>query len=159
MTVGIDTYVTVAEADEYISTHYRSNSKDRKRWNELETEDKEVLLVNACTELETLPFQGRKAVVDQPLSFPRLPMQYGRTDEGAPANVKAAQIELALWLSDEEKQVEIAQRVELQGQGVQSFSVGNLSESYNAPITHAALKCSKAKVLLSRYLNGGYAIC
>lgn len=70
LTVGTDSYVTVAEADEYISKRYTSNSKDRKRWEELSKEDKEIIIRNACDEIELMPFQGRKITMEQKLAFP-----------------------------------------------------------------------------------------
>lgn len=160
--VGKNSYVTVAEADEYITSHYRSNSKDRQRWSELPEEDKEILLQNACTEIELLPFPGRKADREQELAFPRLPQQYGQAQD-PPKRILAAQIELALWLSDGGKQEELSQRQELQGQGVTSFSLGDLSESYQGGVSSAtqntALLCPKVKALLTPYLSGGYVTC
>lgn len=157
---GVNTYVTVAQADSYIISHYRSNNKDRQRWTAFEEEDKEILLLNACTQIEQLPFPGRKAGRDQELAFPRLPLQYGQAQD-PPKRILAAQIELALWLSDEAKQEDTSQRQELQDQGVTSFSLGDLSESYGEglPYKDSALLCPMAKTLLKSYLSGGYATC
>lgn len=161
ITVGTNSYVTIADADTYISGHYRSNNTDKKRWDELEEEDKEVCLVNACELIEVLPFQGRKALSTQTMQFPRLPMQYCHTEEGTPANVKQAQIELALYLSNDEAQADAEQRKALQTQGVKSFSVGKLSEAYatDTSIKSAAYLCTKCMDKLKPYLNGGYATC
>lgn len=159
MTVGTDTYVSVAAADAYITSHYRGNNANRVRWMTLSDEDKVILLVAACAEMDTLPYQGRKASRDQQLAFPRLPLQYGRTQE-PPADIKAAQIELALWMSDDSKQADAEQRQNLQAQGVKQFSVGDLSETYETgKATHTALLCPKAAQLLKPYLCGGYALC
>ncbi len=158
--VGKNSYVNVEDADAYVTGHYRSNSKDRQRWEGLETEDKEILLVGACAEIELLTFCGRKAGTNQVLAFPRLPMQYGQPQQ-APAVVTAAQIELALWLSDDVRQAEAGQRQSLQMQGVQSFSLGDLSESYTPSAVGklGTLLCPKAARLLSPYMTGGYALC
>lgn len=159
MTVGTDTYVSVAAADAYITSHYRGNNANRVRWMTLSDEDKVILLVVACAEMDTLPYQGRKASRDQQLAFPRLPLQYGR-DLEPPDNIKAAQIELALWMSDDSKQADAEQRQNLQAQGVKQFSVGDLSETYETgKATHTALLCPKAAQLLKPYLCGGYALC
>lgn len=160
MQVGTDSYVTVAEADNYIATHYTSTNPARLRWSSMRESDKSIVLVEACAEIEALQFQGRKSEIDQPMLFPRLPFQlYG--DTGAPDKIKFAQIELALWLSDDEKQSDISQRRDLQSQGVQSFSIGDLSENYTqgAGEKPAPLLCPKVKSLLSPYLNGGYLTC
>ena len=71
MVVGTDTYVTVDEADAYAITHYRSTRPERLRWTALSEDDKTILLRDACSSMEQLPFQGRKAEIGQLLSFPR----------------------------------------------------------------------------------------
>lgn len=95
------------------------------------------------------------------MAFPRLPYQYGKVEEIAPLRVKQAQVELALWLSDDTKQANQSQRQELQSQGVESFSIGDLSESYGKGVGEkpAPLLCSKVKALVAPYLDGGYDIC
>ncbi|MFT3951183.1 MAG: hypothetical protein QM689_04415 [Oscillospiraceae bacterium] len=159
LTIGTDSYITVADADGYISGHYRSNNLSRTRWEALPEEDREILLRQACAAIETLPFHGRKANPAQKLAFPRLPFQYGNAED-APDSVKNAQAELALWLSDDTKQAEQAQRQELQAQGVTSFSVGDLSENYGATQTKSPAElCAKCAALLAPWLNGGFGIC
>lgn len=159
--ISKNTYISREYADEYISSRYRSNSKDRKRWEELSEEDKEILLISACDGLESLQWQGRTATKGQAMAFPRLPFQYGKTDEIAPLRVKQAQAELALWLSDDTRQSKLSKRQELQSQGVESFSIGDLSESYGEGVGEksAPLLCLKVKNLISPYLNGGVDIC
>ena len=160
MQIGIDSYATVIEADAYITARYRSTDDALLRWTALEDTDKEILLLNACTEIEALPFHGRKVLIDQLLAFPRLPYQE-LTPEAVPENVKNAQIEYALWLSNDDKQRDAEQRAGLQAQGVTSFSIGDLSENYGAGAAErlAPLLCPKVKVLLSPYLNGGHVTC
>lgn len=153
MVVGVNTYVTVAEADAYVLAHYRSTSTPRIRWTAFSEDDKAILLADACFEMEQLPFHGHKAENGQLLAFPR------RGQDAVPEAVKSAQVELAVWLSDDVKQSEAEQRRALQGQGVKSFSVGDLSETYNGISTGArSLLCPKAKLLLSPYLTGAYAV-
>ena len=159
--VGKNTYVSKDFADEYITSRYKTDSGDRNRWRETPEEDKEILLVSACDELERLQWQGRTVVKGQAMAFPRLPYQYGKVEEIAPLRVKQAQVELALWLSDDTKQANQSQRQELQSQGVESFSIGDLSESYGKGVGEkpAPLLCSKVKALATPYLDGGYDIC
>ncbi|MEM5780439.1 MAG: hypothetical protein AAGU02_04765, partial [Lawsonibacter sp.] len=57
---GVNSYITVAEADALISGRHRGTDPGRLRWEGLSEEDKEVLLLTACEELEALPFQGIK---------------------------------------------------------------------------------------------------
>jgi hypothetical protein len=156
MQVNKDSYVTLDEANAYINSRYPSKSKDATRWASLSDEDKEAYLLTACAQLELLPWQGRAASSDQPMMWPRLPYQYLRAN-GAPDPVKDAQIELALWLSDEAKRSKQGMRRELQEQGVTSFSLDGLSETYADTVAQpVTLACEKAKTLVSRYLSGSY---
>lgn len=156
-------YSSVKEADSYISTHYTSKSAAYKRWNALSEDDKAVYLNNAFDSIECLKFGGRKAVPEQETAFPRLPYQYGHTDSGAPERVKSAEIELALYLSDEKKQESSEKRSKLIADGVKSFSLGDLSESYGDNVQSASkpsiYDCKKAAILLAPYLSGGFEIC
>lgn len=156
-------YNTVETADSYIAAHYTSRSADRIRWVALTPEDKAVYLTNAYEAIEELPFHGRKVANGQESAFPRLPYQYGHTEEGAPSNVLAAEAELALYLSDEKKQQSSQKRRELQADGVTSFEIGDLSETYaDTEVSTAKTsieKCRKAMELLAPYLSGGYEIC
>lgn len=156
-------YSSVKEADSYISTHYTSKSAACKRWNALSEDDKAVYLNNAFDSIECLKFGGRKAVPEQETAFPRLPYQYGHTDSGAPERVKSAEIELALYLSDEKKQESSEKRSKLIADGVKSFSLGDLSESYGDNVQSASKSsiydCKKAAILLAPYLSGGFEIC
>lgn len=156
-------YSSVKEADSYISTHYTSKSAAYKRWNALSEDDKAVYLNNAFDSIECLKFGGRKAVPEQETAFPRLPYQYGHTDSGVPERVKSAEIELALYLSDEKKQESSEKRSKLIADGVKSFSLGDLSESYGDNVQSASKSsiydCKKAAILLAPYLSGGFEIC
>lgn len=156
-------YSSVKEADSYISTHYTSKSAAYKRWNALSEDDKTVYLNNAFDSIECLKFGGRKAVPEQETAFPRLPYQYGHTDSGVPERVKSAEIELALYLSDEKKQESSEKRSKLIADGVKSFSLGDLSESYGDNVQSASKSsvydCKKAAILLAPYLSGGFEIC
>lgn len=156
-------YATIEQADSYIITHYSSKSAARKRWEALSDDEKTVFLINAFEAIEALPFRGRKASLEQTAAFPRLPYQYGKTDEGAPQRVKFAEIELALWLSDESKRESSEKRAQLIADDVKSFSVGDLSESYGGGSesvqTFSAVSCKKAAELLSPYLSGGFEMC
>lgn len=156
-------YSSVELADSYIKSHYTADSEECTRWDALTEDNKKVYLNNAFDAIEALHFKGRKAFLGQEKAFPRLPYQYGKTEEGAPARVVNAEIELALWLSDEKKQKTSRRRSQLIADGVKSFSVGDLSESYgeaeNGSQKLTAQSCKKAMELLAPYLSGGFGIC
>ncbi len=156
LTVGTDSYITVEYADEYISGHYRAGSTDRNRWEALGKEERENFLKAACEELERVKWHGRVVRRDQLLSFPRLPYQ-DQTAEEAPENIKKAQAELALWLSDEQGQEDLRQRKQIRLQGVKSVSIGSLSMSFaEGTKSEFALVCPAVVGLIAPYLNGGY---
>jgi len=153
MTPGIDSYVTLAEADDYISNFHPGSA-----WENLIGAKREQRLVLACERLEALPFSGRKTGRDQTLSFPRFP------NTTVPESIKAAQVEIALlFVSQSGLSAEAAQRANLQRQGVTSFSIGDLSESYGGKSglveDHTFLANAEIHALLNRFLQGGYPIC
>lgn len=150
MQVSTDTYVTVAEADTYVLTRYRSISTARTRWTALPESDKEILLKDACGVMEQLPFHGYKAKDGQLLAFPR------QGQDEVPEAVKAAQVEIALWLSDDASQAEAEKRRALQAQGVTTFSIDDLSETYGRLSSNRVPLPLRAQMLLARYLNGAY---
>lgn len=160
LTVGTDSYVTITDADGYISRNYRSNSSDRSRWDNLTEEDKEIILRQAFSEIERLPLCGRKYVTDQKLQFPRVRFGDYQPPPDCPDEVKAAQIELALWLSDDKLQADISQRQSRQAQCMNSISVGSMSESYENCKTYQSVirLCYPANILLLSWLNGGYEV-
>lgn len=128
----------------------------------MSNDDKTVLLQNAFEAIEQLPFRGRKMASDQEAAFPRLPFQYGEQDAEAPTNVKNAEVELALWMSDDSKQKSAEKRAQMISDGVKSFSLGDLSESYAgkpACSDFTAKSCQKCMNLLRQYLTGGFGTC
>ena len=158
LTVGTDSYITVEYADRYIAEHYLPENSEQKRWSDLGTEEKEIRLRLACEELEQLPWQGAAIAKDQPLAFPRAPYQTYTATE-APTKIKNAQVELALWRSDDQAQADAAQREQLKLEGVQSVSLGSLSMSFSgdgANASASALTCPKVRRLVTPYIRGGY---
>ena len=135
-------YCTVEYADEYFSGRLHAES-----WGETSDADKEKALKQATREIDRQPLTGRKATDTQALAFPRYP------DAEIPEAVKEACCEVALALLERGN----SQRRKLQQEGVQSFTLGNMSETY---ITGAGkgLLCQEAKELLRPWLLGGVFI-
>lgn len=145
--VGRNSYVSLEEADTYASS-----SPLGQRWSSLDPGQREQLLVAACEGLERQAYPG-KSLEDQALTFPRLP------NTSVPREVKAAQVEQALYLMDPGTRAEWVQRQELQAQGVASFSLGDLSESYQGGYSGPGELCLEARLRLKRYLGGGVGMC
>lgn len=70
--VGIDSYVTLEEANEYISKHFASDDKLLINWNERTDNDKEAKLRESCESINNLKFRGKRKGVGQELEFPRV---------------------------------------------------------------------------------------
>lgn len=149
-------YVTLEEANEYIQTHYLSKDTLRQGWEELSDEDRTVLLNKSFQTIELLPFTGKKLSPDQSTVFPRWPCKE------VPAAIKWAQIENALAKSDASNEEDTQHYEKLWTYGVESYSIGNLSErvsagSYGLRGAQATgVASAVAERLLRPYLGGGY---
>lgn len=135
-------YVSLAEANEYFSSRLHADA-----WAEVSDADKGKALAMATREIDRQPLSGRKTVSSQPLAFPRYP------DTEVPTPIKDACCEEALALLERGK----SQRRKLQQEGVQSFTLGNMSETY-APGGGRGLLSQEAKELLRPWLLGAVNI-
>lgn len=75
---GINTYVTLEEADGYVRDNYPSKSVEYTSWfgNGLSEDDKKAMLVQSCRSLNNIKYTGGKRRAGQPLAFPRV-RRYG----------------------------------------------------------------------------------
>ena len=152
------TYVDVAYADAYVTTHFLSTDNLRLNWETLSDDDKEVLLQRSFEAIESLPFSGRKSDPSQPNAFPRCPYTE------VPSAVKNAQVENAVSLSDSSISEDAAFYEKLWQFGVESYSIGNLSEKTSSgawgrgsTAAHGIVS-ARAANLLQPYLSGGFKI-
>lgn len=153
-------YVTLEQADEYVTTHFLSEDPVREAWEDLDEDDKSVLLLKSFETIETLPFTGRKTCAEQPNAFPRYP------SESVPRAIMAAQIENAVASADSTTAEDAAHYGRLWQFGVQSYSIGNLTEHISegawssGSTTSAAtgIVSSNATRLLKPFLSGSYVI-
>jgi len=146
-------YVTIDEADAYITAEYPADDPAREMWDLCDESDKDIRLVSACGKLDTLPFTGAATSPEQSLMWPR------NGSEVVPAAIKHAQIEIALFYLRpglRERQM----RADLRAQGIKSFSLGDLSETYEDTVSGwIFLDDAKINSLLIRYIDGGYETC
>lgn len=153
-------YVSVAYADDYVAKHFLSTDELRKTWENLLEEDKEVLLRRSFEAIESLPFTGHKTEKNQPNAFPRCP------EKEVPENVKGAQVENAVTLSDTSATEDAAFYEKLWQFGVESYSIGNLSERTSegawgrgsGSSLSSGIISAKAIRMLQPYVTGGYTI-
>lgn len=151
-------YVTLEYANEYVKGHFLSTDELRLAWERLTDDDKTVLLRRSFESLESLVFTGRKTCPLQPNAFPRYP------ECKIPDAIKAAQIENAVSLSDSSTSEDAAFYEKLWQFGVESYSIGNLSERTSSgawgrgtTASHGVVS-ARASSLLQPYLAGGFKI-
>ena len=142
ITVGENSYIDIDGADEYFAGRLHAES-----WGETSDADKEKALKQATKEIDRQLLRGRKTNPEQELAFPRYP------DTEVPEAVKEACCEVALALLERGNN----QRRKLQQEGVQSFSLGNMSETYAAGAGKGLLS-QEAKELLKPWLIGAVMI-
>lgn len=155
-------YVTLEEANDYVRTHYLETEDVRINWEDLEDESKEILLRKSFECIDSLIYTGRKTFPEQDTSFPRYP------ETEVSQKVKYAQIENALTLSDASVQEESSFYNKLKSFGIQSYSIGNLSETFgsastgstsvNAELTSKGIVSTRAQQYLLPYIYGGFKI-
>ena len=135
-------YVSLAEANKYFSNRLHADA-----WAEASDADKEKALAMAAKAIDRQPLRGRKTETGQTLAFPRYP------DTEVPEAVKEACCEEALAILERGN----SQRRRLQQEGVQSFSLGNMSETYVVGAGKGLLS-QEAKELLKPWLLGSVFI-
>lgn len=144
-------YATVVQADEYVQNYYSSGDSMRLAWEKLSEADKLVSLNRAEQTIDCLPFTGRSVAEDK--AFPRYP------DTEVPKEVTCATIELAVQTLD----AEARDRYEMRRQGVRSYRIGDLSESFSdADVAASGVDAYAYSIVfpfLRDWLGGGYEIC
>ena len=138
----LGSYCTIEYANEYFGRRLHAEI-----WAQADDNTKEKALWQATRSIDRMLLRGRKTDLHQPLAFPRYP------DTEIPEAVKEACCEEALALLESGN----SQRRKLQQEGVQSFSLGNMSEAY-VPGAGRGLLSQEAKELLRPWLLGGVNI-
>lgn len=169
--VGVDSYVTVEDADRYINEWYLSADPQRQAWEGMQEPEKEICLRRACGELERLAYNGVKFAFVQPLSFPRyFGISYEMINgvlyspevdrypelKEVPQDVRAAQIEEALEIASP---TEATEARKTRNSAVKSYSIGHLSETFELANGIIAILASvKAQELVRQYTGGGFDV-
>jgi hypothetical protein len=71
LVVGVNTYVTLDQADQYVTDNYPSISPEYTSWFDQNDDDKQAMLVQSANSLNNIKYTGGKAIAGQPLAFPR----------------------------------------------------------------------------------------
>lgn len=135
-------YCTIEEANEYFAGRLHAEV-----WEQADESTKEKALRQATRAIDRQPLRGRKTNPEQELAFPRHP------DTEVPEAVKEACCEETLAMLERGN----SQRRKLQQEGVQSFALGNMSETYVAGAGKGLLS-QEAKELLRPWLIGAVMI-
>lgn len=121
MVVGVDSYISVDNADKLIRSRFMSSSKERKFWDGLDLEDKEIIIVSTTEQYDTdtMLYKGRKKDANQPLQFPRLD-NYGNIIE-VPERVILGYILIGIY----DNIISQSDEATLKLSGVKSFADGS----------------------------------
>ena len=151
-------YVTLEEADAYVTDHFMSSNETRVAWESLSDADKVVLLRNSYRAIEMLSFRGRKTSATQSSAFPRWPAI------DVPQQIKDAQVTNAIVLADESSREDVAYYDKLRTYGIKNYHIGNLSETLataaesSGASSYHGIYSQEALRLLSPWLGGGFKI-
>lgn len=141
LTVGVDTLISVADADAYFATRLNSDA-----WTGADAAKRGAALSTASRAIDASGRFRCGATSEGALQFPRP----GET--AVPKAVAHAACEQALWLL----QYGADPRLALQAQGVTSVSVDGVSESYDLSRGAGRRLCPEAEALLRSFrLAGG----
>lgn len=172
LTVGTDTFVSVADANTYITEYYQATDDKYVAWSLLSENDKEVYLRQACKELCLLKYIGVTYEAFQPLPFPRFvgddyvmayreliapeAILYPEMQE-IPKAVIFAQIEEALETIAPSADTDA---FNARNGAADSYTIGHLSEHFKGSMSdaEAVLKSVRAQELMKPFLGGSYDI-
>lgn len=129
--------LSVAEADAYFEASFES-----EEWADFDSDTKAKALVVATRHFSELSWWGERLTTTQALDFPRYLL--GVCDGTyIPRTVRDALCEHALDLARAQANTSAAQssskRARLRADGVTSYRIGDLSETFSAPTSSAAL--------------------
>lgn len=158
--VGVDTYVTLDEANEYVNNYFLSSDPLRIQWNAMEDSDREVLLRKAFVQMNQLPYTGKPKNPKQSLPFPR-GCTFTTEDWQL---VKNAQVEQCVAISDPVAIQDFENRIKIRRAGVVKYTIGDLSEQFQSGLPSESNAtffglAEKAYGYLSKWLRGGYKVC
>ena len=144
-------YCTIEEANEYFASRLFVDV-----WESADEATKEKALAMATRKIDRIPFKGKKAIEYQENAFPRCFKYYNAWGSywdcqiEVPEAIKVACCEEAraiLSIGD-------SARLELQQQGVQSYNLSGMAETFK-PGAGKGLLSQEAKELLAFYKTSG----
>lgn len=175
LTVGVDSYVTLEDANDIAAATSLSSDKAYQKWLTLTDSDKEVLLRNSCRDINSLKFDGRRKNLSQVLEFPRVDVSAsglgyrlytgqlydnglyssGNSDGGL-SMARQAQVINALYAGYYNDIVTDTMAMNIQG--ITSKRAGPISESYNRNSNGTNTSSNSRDALIGIYTNKVYSL-
>lgn len=156
ITVGTDSYISVAEADTIFASTFQS-----AEWLALTEANKEIALKISTKRINQLPFLGELVDLDQSLQFPRYICSkfsaYSYDSEvETPDDVKEACAYEALESYNEQSKPDVLK--EAKANGISSIKLGTESYSFdtNASAGNSPISNEQAYELLSKWTQKGF---
>lgn len=175
LTVGVDSYVTLEEANNIAAATSLSSDKAYQKWLTLTDSDKEVLLRNSCRDINSLKFDGRRKNLSQVLEFPRVDasasglgyrMYIGQlydnglyssgTLDGGLSMVRQAQVINAVYAGYYNDVT--LDTITLNIQGITSKKAGPISETYNRNSNGTYNYGASSNALMGIYTNKVFSL-
>lgn len=175
LTVGVDSYVTLAEANSIAAATSLSSDKAYQNWLSLSDNDKEVLLRNSCRDINSLKFDGRRKNLAQKLEFPRVDtsasgigyrlfigqiydngLYSSGTSDGGLSMVRQAQVINAVYAGYYNDLT--LDTLGLNIQGITSKKAGPISETYNRNSNGTYTSSASGNALLGIYTNKVFSL-
>lgn len=157
MPTVVDT-VGAANANSYLSVANATTILDERlgasAWTDADLADQGRALIMATRDIDSLRISGRRYTSTQALMFPNS-VQIEPADE-IPLDVQRACAEQALWLLQNSGTGGRSERQQLQAQGVSSYTIGNLSETFSGGAGASSQfgnLCSEAQRFLQGYVS------
>lgn len=150
--VTIASYVQTADATTYFGTRLNVAA-----WTAATSGDKDNALIMATITIDSLPYKGSKVTPGARPAFPR----YIPLARGGYYLVEDDDELLAAACCEEALEILVngaSKRHNLKNQGVTSFTIDNLSETFESRSEVPRLKSERARLLLHPYLAHGVPI-
>lgn len=147
-TVGGDSsnsYLSVADATAILNLLLGSDA-----WTSASEDDQGRALIMATRQIDSNRFQGYPITSTQALAWPRNIQK--EAPSAIPEDVKQACAEQALWVLQNATSGGLSDRQQLQAQGVSSYTIGNLSETFRGGFQYGGL-CSGSQRYLQGYIS------
>lgn len=140
-----NSYLSVADATTILNLRLGVDA-----WTSASTDDQGRALIMATKAIDSNRFQGYPISSAQALAFPRNIQK--ETSDTIPEDVKQACAEQALWVLQNASTGGQSDRQQLQAQGVSSYTIGNLSETFRGGFQYGGL-CSGSQRYLQGYIS------